>query len=261
MRTRKVIAMLILITSAGLTGLTIQNSKKTPITFGLNNFDNTALTEQITDFLRLRNQFNQGNNLSELLADYFSQEIQSANPDLINSKDFSTLKSPDGKIIAQWVDKNISKLTIEELKPEILDRSLIITSEQNETTIINYFKKLNEIAGRNFNNPPGKDFNAQNATISDFIETLEKLILRYEQTLNELYGLTAPLNLLAIHKEEIKLTAAQQQLIKIIANFHQDPLKALMAISLSKQITLDFKKLKQDALIFLKQNNIAIPEK
>lgn len=239
-----------------IAGLILQDSLGRQITFGFTDFFKNPLVENLpTSGDAVRGE----NNLTDVFIQKISEEVKANNLDGFTALPDGTsgIKIPDAANVNQWLAEQIKNFDPETLKPAVADEAIKINPDESEAAIRDYLGKLQEIINNNSSAPLwDENFDIQTAGVTDFVKILERLTLRYDKAIAELYNLTVPQNLLNFHKEEIRLTSAQAKIFKMLRDYQQDPLQTLIVASAQQKISNDFEVLLNELLKFLKLKNI-----
>lgn len=255
MRIRRVFAFLIIVFSIAFSGWVLKDAINQRI-FGFVGFENEFLVETPPD--------ESGNRQTLGLTDIFVQKI-GEELTLTNNGELTALddgglavKVPTSTSVNEWLAEQMEKFSADSLKPEIADGELVVNPDQSEAAILDYLDKMQAILLGNFSDLPPLNYSAGGSpSADDLLRFLDELLPRYDKTIAELRGLPVPQNVLAFHKEEIRLLAGQKEIYKTLRGYRADPLKALITAAANKKISEDFTVLQNNFLEFLENHNIS----
>ena len=182
-----------------------------------------------------------------------SEEIIKLNPDgpsLLDGQQRINALEPD-KLVQKVLNSELGNINYPDLSPSIEIAALKIVKTSDKIVWENYLKNFRAILTNNFSS---LKVNLKNPTAKDF----EALVGAYEKTLAQFYSLNAPEILAEVHKEEIRLMTAQQNIFASLANYEQDPLKAFVAGKMIGGIQNQFAVLNKKVTEFISENSLKI---
>ncbi len=162
-----------------------------------------------------------GENATKKLADDLSKEIVEKNPNGPGPLGSQKISVPQAEeIVADFLQKGVDNFNYEELKPAIADSDLNIVGD-DPAALARYYKNFFEILSGNFNLGPAE---------SDPQNSLDILVSVYENYIKKFYLLETPEKFADIQKQQISLLAAQRNIYRLMRDYENDPLKAVLAM-------------------------------
>ena len=192
-------------------------------------------------------------NSTQEVAKIIAEEIIKQNPDgPVTADGIAAINAiaPE-ELAGKVLNEQMESLDLSSFSPEVNFSAIKITAAIDKTSSENYLKNFRAILNNNFGHL-GVDFSSP--TVRDF----EILARAYKKTVAEFYTLLVPQKLAVIHSEQIRLMLIQTAIFETLAGFEQDPLKALVAIQLSKEVDNRLEELKKQLGSFIADNNLTI---
>lgn len=133
------------------------------------------------------------------------------------------------KLVDQILADQLNNFDPKSLIPEVKIENLKITKTADSKFEDSYFQNLKAIA----KSAPKLSISADNPDPNDF----RRIGASYEKTITNLYNLLVPEKFADFHRELIKILTLQKNIFDNLANYPNDPLKALLSMSLLEEST------------------------
>lgn len=192
-------------------------------------------------------------NSTKEIAKTIAEEIIKKNPSGPTGTDgasgISTLNPEElaNKVLAQQIEN----IDLTDFEPQVNFSAIKISPLSDKSALENYLKNFQTILKNNFS---GLAVDFKNPALEDF----QKLSASYEKTVAQFYTLIVPQKLAAVHAEQIRLMSIQEAIFANLAQYEIDPMKALVAIQLSKEVDSGLNNLKTQVTAFITQNGLKI---
>ena len=192
-------------------------------------------------------------NATEEIAKNIAEEIIKQNPEgLLDTDAGKAINAMDPQRLADEVlSKQIAEMDLSDFSPEIKKSDLKIVNTSDSAVAENYLKNFQAILKNNFGRL-GVDFSQP--TAADF----QKLAEAFQKSVAQFYNLVAPQSLASIHSEQIRLMSIQKSIFANLASYEKDPMKALVALQLSKEVDLKLNELKNQIIAYITKNGLKI---
>ncbi|MEK7478733.1 MAG: hypothetical protein AAB626_02300 [Patescibacteria group bacterium] len=194
-------------------------------------------------------------NLTDIITAKIGADIASKNAGggLITSSgnQFIAASKPE-QMATDLISEAQKNFNPETLRPTIKESDLKITTDNTNEGFTKYFNSLNQIVAAAAKKIPAGFINPEKISINDFKTTA----LVYGDFVQNLYGLSVPSQLVAIHKKQLELTVFKKNILERVANAEQDPLTAIISIDSLLKIDREFAKLKEDMQAWIKDHGL-----
>ncbi|MEK7463156.1 MAG: hypothetical protein AAB621_02230 [Patescibacteria group bacterium] len=194
-------------------------------------------------------------NLTDIITAKIGADIASKNADggLITSggNQFIAASKPE-QMATDLISEAQKNFNPETLRPAIKESDLKITSDNTKEGFTSYFNSLNQLVATAAKKIPAGFINPEKISINDFKTTA----LVYGDFVQNLYSLSAPSELSAIHKKQLELAVFKKNILERVANAEQDPLTAIISIDSLLKIDPEFVKLKEDMTAWIKNHEL-----
>ncbi|TSC89801.1 MAG: hypothetical protein G01um10143_291 [Parcubacteria group bacterium Gr01-1014_3] len=247
---QNILAILLLAGSATLAIFIVSEKNGAGTETGIANL--SANPQQLPSFIDMNEPKATSAELNKL-SQKITEEIIKLNPEgpsVIGGQQQINALEPD-KLAQKVLEAELGNINYPDLSPSIEAAALKIIKTSDKTVWGNYLKNFRSILTGNFSTL-GIDFQKPNT------EDFQKLVLAYEKTLDQFYSLNVPEVLSGIHQEEIKLLTIQKNIFTSLANYEDDPLKALVAGKMMPDIQNQLASLGQKITQFMSQNGLTI---
>lgn len=151
----------------------------------------------------------------------------------------------------QQFKNKIEDFNYEKFKPAILTENLRVIYKTDKQLSENYLKNFKKILD-------DSAVNIQNQLKNPNLSDSSQLISFYQQTIESLYQLPVPENLLEIHKKELALLETQKRIFELTQNYEQDPLQAMLAFQAQENLNAEFMELNKTINQFISKNQLTI---
>jgi|GEM_PF-2317699 len=192
-------------------------------------------------------------NSTEKIAQDIARELIARNPNgpvTDGEQKFISALNPE-EMVEKIFEDQIGKIDLSEFAPRVEVARLQITAGNQKSLAENYLKNFQAILLHNFSKLDAK---FDNPTTSDFFKIASAL----DKSVNEFYSLLAPEELSNIHREQIRLMLVQKIIYKSLANYENDPLKALIAGQMMPEVNRQLSNLKGEIAAFVVKNRLEI---
>ncbi len=246
---KKIIALSLLGGSIAIGILIIRDSHPK---FSLPESNLTAKSESPND-LAVSEPVNVAVNTTSEIAKNIAEELIKKNPDgpvdLDSGKGIGAVKPEElaGKVLSD----QFSKLDLSDFNPQVNFSALRVVNSANKANSENYLKNFQAILKNNF---AALDIDFGHPTSEDF----KRLAGAYQKSVSEFYSLLVPQGLASIHSEQIRLMSVQKSIFNSLAGYEEDPMKALVAIQLSKEVDKKLADLKSQIAAYITKNGLKI---
>lgn len=189
----------------------------------------------------LKNNLSQSPNQKISGANAQKEGASDENVDII-AQNISAQNVDAENLMNQYLADGIKNFDAQNLKPTIKRGDLKIVNA-SETAAQNYINNVGVIYNKNFADP-----DSMILTESSSLEmpvNFDLLINVYQKTIDEFYKTAVPENLVFAHQEQIALLTAQKNALKIVQDYEEDPLKALLAFKAGEEFTQEFANLQK----------------
>jgi hypothetical protein len=183
-------------------------------------------------------------NATQEIAKNIAKEIIRQNPEGL------TEIKPD-QLANEALSKQIQQMDLSDFSPEINWSDLKIINTSDYSIAENYLKNFQAILRNNFNR---LSVEFSRPTALDF----QKLAEAYRKSVSEFYNLVTPQALAIIHSEQIRLMSVQKAIFENLSDYEKDPIKALVALQLSKEVDEKLNDLKKEIVAYIIKNGLKI---
>jgi hypothetical protein len=191
------------------------------------------------------------------IAKEIAQSILKENPTgpIISEGGVSGISTINPEAIANDVlVKKIEEITRSVLEPQLNGAYIKTTDAANREANIEYLGSRAGIINQAGQAVQEHSFDFRKLTDEDLMD----LIDIYEFTLEQLYALPVPKNLLDLHKEQLRLTTIERNIFTNIANYRTDALSASISISLYEKVFLQISEYRKTLREYMTVNNIKL---
>ncbi|MEK7555548.1 MAG: hypothetical protein AAB516_01880 [Patescibacteria group bacterium] len=185
-------------------------------------------------------------NLTEMIAKVIANKVIEQNKNGLTKTETGEQKlaAPNQEVIIQELTRQLSNLDSNLLNPNqpINENDLNISQDNSQEAQIKYIEKISKIH-QNYFWGFNKDFLA---VLSDAFERNDtvpanQLANIYKNTSDDFLNLTVPSDWLEIHKRLISYFQTSEFVLRAVANYSNDPVKALMALDVIDHLLIDGK--------------------
>ncbi len=170
--------------------------------------------------------------------------------DFDNQKVIKTLNPQ--KIAEQVINEELANISQVDLGLDNIEINPVKISAGNSA-------KDFELYFDNFQKILNKNFIIKEIKWGDFTnQDLDILIVAYQKSIKDFYGLETPEKITAIHKKQLLLMSQQEVLFQKIRNVQDSPLEALAALNYRPKLDTQFENLKREITDFIKANSLKI---
>lgn len=187
---------------------------------------------------------NKQSNSTQKIAERISQNILTQ-----DAKNPLSLPKPE-KLVDDYLTEAIQDFDITNLRPPADTAKITVIPENGSTVLEDYFRGLTIILNR----LDVITLDSQNLTAADF----KKIAGAYEAAGRQLYQLPTPKTVLDLHSRQISLMTAQRNIFNILANYQEDPAKALIAAQANLTLAEEFNDLKNKIQQFIVKHRLGI---
>ena len=152
------------------------------------------------------------------------------------------------------LSKKIEEITRFLLQPTLNESYIKTLEATDKEATTEYLRSRSGIITQSIRAVQEHAFDFRRLTDND----LADLIGIYESVLEQLYGLPVPKNLIALHREQLRLTTIEKSIFEAIANYRTDALSASIAISLYETAFKQIQSYRQTLRDFMATNNIKL---
>lgn len=191
-------------------------------------------------------------NLTDTLATTIAQKVTSSNPaDMLPVNNELPVAPPKADaIITQALETQIKRFGVGAIRPSVAEENIIILRETTSANQITYLRTHAQILAKNLQK---KYITSKGTPVPAEFLALSKA---YKDTMNDLLVVPVPPDLIDIHIQTLELLGAQANAFALIANYEQDPLKAVLATQLQGEIAIESGELKEKMLLYIKEHTI-----
>jgi hypothetical protein len=189
-------------------------------------------------------------NLTDVVATQLAKEIVSKNPTgpLVEGQEGVLIPKPE-EIVDNALREQLRTFDPAELRPLILEEDVRVienpTAADRETYVTNYVQLLVK-----------RLYNQYITSSTPKPEEFLALAGAYKATMADLAAEPAPQDALAIHIETLELLGLQANAFELIANYQEDPLKAILAARIQQSIPAEAKELSKKMLSYIEEHSI-----
>lgn len=194
----------------------------------------------------------QVNNSTREVVKDIVQEIAKLNTGDLPSSGENKINVPQPeKLVNKLITEKLSGFDYSVFSPEIESSDLKIIKSPDKNSMENYLKNFNAILVNNFSSK--KD------VLDDPLpENFKTLATAYGKTINQFYSLNVPENFVSAHTEGIKILTAQKTAFEALANYQNDPFKAMVAVQVIEKSYDQLANLSQMIFSLQKTNHLSI---
>lgn len=188
-------------------------------------------------------------NSTREIARNIADEIIKQNPDGPTTTGINTAKPEE--LAKKILSEQIENINLSDFTPQVNFAAIRTAPLSDKVSLENYLKNFQMILNNNFSN---LNLDFKNPEPGDF----QKLSDSYKKSVAQFYTLIVPQKLAAVHAEQIRLMSIQKAIFANLAVYEADPMKALVAIQLSKEVDAGLEDLKGQIVAFIVKNGLKI---
>lgn len=250
---KKILAFFAVLTSLALSIFLIRDAVNNK---AVSQFADLGQNAPVENFPLLNIDFK--NTITGAYIQKLTESLQAANPNGFAIIDSNLAPAvPNVASINQWLEANA--ITIDSLKPNIGDKDLLVSEDQNAEAVADYVTQYNLIFEKHFGSLPANiNLNVETSSFNDFIKLLGWVSEQYKKINKDLIILVTPKNILNLHKGLIQNNGAEAAIYDIVVNSQKDPVKTMMVMPLREEIVKEKQAIRTSLANLLKNLNTSV---
>ena len=171
-------------------------------------------------------------NITDNLAQTIARQLIAQNPEgPVLPNGTRGLLIPDGENLDALIDENIKTTALPDAEEEIESKRLIVLSSFGAPEVDQYIIKTSSALQETTGSQEFKNLVGQEPSL----EAVRAGEITYARAIERLYRVPIPAPLLAFHRGLLEYLIRQQDVLSVIADYKQDPLKALAFMSVDEE--------------------------
>ncbi|MDP2629478.1 MAG: hypothetical protein Q8P45_02125 [Candidatus Harrisonbacteria bacterium] len=190
-------------------------------------------------------------NLTKDISGLLAQEILEKNPSgpqsAGNSEELRQILALNPEeFVSQSIEKALEGVDIESFRPSFSEADILLSLSSDAEAEKAYFNAVTSIYAQNFEGVAISQENIQSGN-------LNAPVLAFEKSKEEMLGLVVPKALADFHIRSVELLIFQENLLRLVANFQEDPLMAYLAYEKLSEIAEEVDLLNQEIDVYMKK--------
>ncbi len=153
--------------------------------------------------------------------------------------------------VTQALDTQLKSFDINTLRPHFTRDSVVIIENPTDASRVNYIRSYTAIItsklADNYLTSKSEPVRAE----------FQSLAGAYKNTVAALLTLPVPNDAVEIHIQTLEIIGAQANAFNLIANYQDDPLKAVLATRLQEEISKEASQVRQKMVSYIKEHNLS----
>lgn len=187
-------------------------------------------------------------NLTKALSDQLIENITAENKNSYATADSPAIAIDANSIVEETLKKQVDNFNYNDIWPIVDEKKITVLTGATAADDSAYLKAMLTI----FSSLTTSSLNPDNMEDNDFTALAEAR----EKAFNSLYATPVPEDLLDIHLRLLDLLGAQRNIYVLVANYKNDPLKALLALQFQKELFNDGQATETDLSAYIKEHKL-----